>query len=222
MSSERIEPQRGDIVIIADRSGELTGKPRPAVVVQSPYFVTATLTVCPITSIEVDAPLLRIALSANEQTGLSVPSWAAVDQLTTIRRTRGARRIGRLDNAKMFEISQAVLVFLGIADAAGSSSSPASRAPGSSIVSSLPKTVHPGVTEDINKDLAMAGIKYVQRLPDTVPTGCVLVHNSVRPTRRLDLNGFRAWLQSRSDRLELCPCSWATELGEHYRVRRDG
>ena len=120
MSSERIEPQRGDIIIVADRGGELTGKPRPAVVVQSPHFVTATLTICPITSKEVDAPLLRIALPANEQTGLLVPSWAAVDQLTTIRRTRAARRIGRLDNEKMFEISKAVVVCLGIADAVGS------------------------------------------------------------------------------------------------------
>ena len=68
MSSERIEPQRGDIIIVADRGGEFTGKPRPAVVVQSPHFVTATLTICPITSKEVDAPLLRIALPANEQT----------------------------------------------------------------------------------------------------------------------------------------------------------
>jgi mRNA interferase MazF len=120
MSSERIEaPQRGDIVIIADRHAEFAGKPRPALVLQSPLFITATLTVCLITSIAVDAPLLRVLLPADPQTGLPVLSWAAIDQLTTIRRARVSRRIGRLGRAKMFEISQAVLVFLGIADPAG-------------------------------------------------------------------------------------------------------
>jgi mRNA interferase MazF len=110
---------RGDIVIIADRYSEFSGKPRPAVIVQSPHFVTTTLTVCLITSIAVDAPLLRIALSADAQTGLEMPSWVAIDQMMTIRRRGVDRRIGRLGNAKMFEINQALLVFLGIADAAG-------------------------------------------------------------------------------------------------------
>jgi len=81
MSSERTEGlppallARGDIVIIADRDVEFAGKPRPALVLQSPHFVTMTLTVCPITSIAVDAPLLRIALSVSEASGLVEPSW---------------------------------------------------------------------------------------------------------------------------------------------------
>ena len=121
MSSERTEGPpaaffaRGDILTIADRDVEFAGKPRPAVALQSPHFVTMTLTVCPITSIAVDAPLLRIALPASEVSGLVVPSWAQIDKIITISR----RRIGNLDNVKLFEISQVLLVFLGIADAAG-------------------------------------------------------------------------------------------------------
>jgi mRNA-degrading endonuclease toxin of MazEF toxin-antitoxin module len=82
MSSERTEGPpaalfaRGDIVTIADRDVEFAGKPRPALVLQSPHFVTMTLTVCLITSIAVDAPLLRIALPVNEANGLVVPSCA--------------------------------------------------------------------------------------------------------------------------------------------------
>ncbi len=86
---------------------------------QSPHFVTMTLTVCPITGIAVDAPLLRIALPVNEASGLVAPSWAQIDKIMTISRRRISGRIGHLDNVKMFEISQALLVFLGIADAAG-------------------------------------------------------------------------------------------------------
>ena len=110
---------RGDIVIIADRGVEFAGKPRPALVLQSTHFATMTLTVCPITSIAVDAPLLRIALPVGEASGLVVPCWAQIDKITTISRRRLGGRIGHLHNVKMFEISQALLVFLGIADAAG-------------------------------------------------------------------------------------------------------
>jgi hypothetical protein len=35
-------------------------------------------------------------------------------------------------------------------------------------------------------------IRYLFRLPKSVPTGSFLVHNTVRPTRRLGSNGFRA------------------------------
>jgi mRNA interferase MazF len=107
---------RGDIVVIADRYSELAGKPRPAVVVQSAHFATATITVCLITSQPLDAPWLRIALAADQQTGLRMPSWAAIDQLVTIRRTRAARRIGHLDPATMREIGRALVVFLGIGE----------------------------------------------------------------------------------------------------------
>ncbi|MGA7869244.1 MAG: type II toxin-antitoxin system PemK/MazF family toxin, partial [Stellaceae bacterium] len=68
---------------IADRDVEFAGKPRPALVLQSPHFVTRTLTVCPITSIAVDAPLLRIALPVNEASGLVAPSWAQIDKIIT-------------------------------------------------------------------------------------------------------------------------------------------
>lgn len=58
---------------------------------------------------------------------------------------------------------------------------------------------------------------YLTRLPAEVPAGLVLVHNSVRPTRRLGSRGFRAWLTEPGDRLVRCDCGWASELGAHYR-----
>lgn len=55
---------RGDIVVVATK-GVYTGKPRPAVVVQANRFnpTHASITVCPITSDCIDAPLFRIAVS---------------------------------------------------------------------------------------------------------------------------------------------------------------
>ena len=64
-------------------------------------------------------------------------------------------------------------------------------------------------------------VEYLTKLPDPggIPPGKVVVHNDVRPTRRLGSRGFRAWLQSPGPGLEECPCGWAAELGAHYRRR---
>ena len=58
--------------------------------------------------------------------------------------------------------------------------------------------------------------------PDAVPFGRVVVHNNVRPTRRLGSRGFRAWLAEPSSKLEPCSCGWAPEIGTHYRLPHDG
>ena len=57
---------------------------------------------------------------------------------------------------------------------------------------------------------------YLSRVPESVPSGKIVVHNSVPPT-----SGFRAWLAEPSSRYEVCPCEWAPELDAHYRVRDD-
>jgi hypothetical protein len=67
------------------------------------------------------------------------------------------------------------------------------------------------------------GIEYLDAIPApaTIPAAKVVVHNSVRPTRRLGSNGFRAWLSPPTRRVVACDCGWAPELGVHYRVDRD-
>ena len=62
-------------------------------------------------------------------------------------------------------------------------------------------------------------LDYPSHLPVIIPVGQVLVHNSVRPAWRQGTRGFRYWLQRPAGNLEVCPCQWAPELGEHYRIR---
>lgn len=63
--------------------------------------------------------------------------------------------------------------------------------------------------------------EYPWRIPAHVPADRVLVHNKVlRPVRTQGKRGFRYWLQPPDERLERCPCAWAPELPEHYRVTR--
>ena len=60
---------RGDIVTVA-MQGDF-GKPRPALVIQSDQFVEHTsVTVLPITSTLVNAPLLRITVQPDPENGL--------------------------------------------------------------------------------------------------------------------------------------------------------
>jgi len=65
---------------------------------------------------------------------------------------------------------------------------------------------------------AEAGKDYLDRLPLAIPKRKALVHNSVRPSRRQGERGARYWLQAVDDRLVVCACDWARELGTHYRV----
>jgi hypothetical protein len=67
--------------------------------------------------------------------------------------------------------------------------------------------------------LAKYKMEYLPRVPKSVPEGKVLVHNQVYPvTRRAGVRGSRHWLEPLSDKLEICQCHWAPELGAHYRV----
>ena len=100
---------RGEIVVVTAR-GAYTGKPRPALVVQSDAFndTHASVTVCPITSEIVDATLFRITLPPGSRTGLQVPSQVMTDKLVSVPRTAVTRTIGRCDADELESVSNAV------------------------------------------------------------------------------------------------------------------
>jgi mRNA interferase MazF len=114
-----IATQRGDIVVLADRSGRYTSKPRPARVLQADAFPgTDSVLVCLITSTERDAPLLRVAVPSNEQTGLRLPSWVQLagvqlEKLTAVARDQIGQRIGASDGV-LLDVARKLMVVLGI------------------------------------------------------------------------------------------------------------
>ena len=104
--------RRGDIVTVA--GGVYASKPRPALVVQDDRFdATDSLTVCPFTSTEVDAPLLRVSVTADQENGLGQDSFLMVDKLTTVRRGTAHTVLGRLEATTLVEFERRLLVFLG-------------------------------------------------------------------------------------------------------------
>ncbi len=104
--------RRGDIVTVA--GGVYASKPRPALVVQDDRFdATDSVTVCPFTTTEVDAPLLRIPVLANEGNGLGQDSYLMIDKITTVRRSNARTVLGRLEATTLVEFERRLLVFLG-------------------------------------------------------------------------------------------------------------
>jgi hypothetical protein len=68
---------------------------------------------------------------------------------------------------------------------------------------------------------ATHGMEYLKAVPrsaEDVPRGKIVVHNRVQPALQLGTRGFRAWLASPSGRYVPCECSWAPQLGAHYKV----
>ena len=105
---------RGSVVIVAAK-GAYTGKPRPAVVVQSDLFNLAhgSVTVCPITSDCVDAPFFRIALPPGTRTGLTTTSQVMIDKVVTVPRVAVVRTLGRCDADQLVAIDDALRLWLG-------------------------------------------------------------------------------------------------------------
>ena len=63
-------------------------------------------------------------------------------------------------------------------------------------------------------------VRYLTDVPrKPLPEGRVVVHNHVIPAMPLGTNGFRAWTQTLTPQLEVCDCSWAPSLSQHYRVK---
>jgi mRNA interferase MazF len=106
--------KRGDLVTVAV-TGDF-GKPRPALVIQSDQFnTTATVTVLLVSSTLVDAPLIRLTVEPSASNDLRQRSQVMVDKAMTVKREKLGSRLGRLDDATMLAVNQALALFLGFA-----------------------------------------------------------------------------------------------------------
>jgi mRNA interferase MazF len=105
---------RGDIIICV-LNGDY-GKPRPAVVIQSDLFnlTHASITVCPITSHLIDAPLFRITLINNEFTGLASQSQIMVDKIVSIKSEKITKKIGELSFDEVSRLNNALKLWLNL------------------------------------------------------------------------------------------------------------
>jgi mRNA interferase MazF len=105
---------RGDVVTVAAK-GAYTGKPRPALVVQSDLFAEhASIVIVLITSELRDMPLYRITVEPSAGNGLDKPSQVMVDKIQAVPRENIGQVVGRLDDETMLTVNRAMAVFYGI------------------------------------------------------------------------------------------------------------
>lgn len=105
---------RGDLIVVVF-AGDY-GKPRPALVVQSEAFgFTQSITVVPLTSHLVPAPLIRIDVHPSEANGIKAPSQLMLDKMASVHRTKLGQRIGALDPETLADVDRALACFLGLA-----------------------------------------------------------------------------------------------------------
>jgi mRNA interferase MazF len=107
--------KRGDVVVVA-LPGDY-GKPRPALIIQSDLFneTHASVTIVPVTSTLVDAPIFRLTVDPSPTNGLRSLSQLMIDKVTTVSRTRVAQNIGRLEDDLLLRVSRALALWVGIA-----------------------------------------------------------------------------------------------------------
>jgi len=107
--------KRGAIVVVAAR-GAYTGEPRRALVVQSDLFnpTHASITICPITTDCVDAPLFRLTLPPGSRTGLKSVSQVMIDKIVSVPRTAISAEVGECDVRELEAVDDGLRRWLGL------------------------------------------------------------------------------------------------------------
>lgn len=101
--------KRGEIWSAAGKKCNNLNKPRPVLIVQAnKYDATSSILICPITSCDVNAPLLRPSITPSEENKLKKISYVEVDKLAAARKSDLGALIGRLSVQDMMRISDAV------------------------------------------------------------------------------------------------------------------
>ncbi len=112
-------PKRGEIYLTAldPAVGREIQKTRPALVIQNDVSnrLSGITIVAPITS-TVRFPLnpVHVLLAADQHTGLSVTSVALFNQIRAVDRVRLVKRLGRVDEATLEQVDEAIQVSLGL------------------------------------------------------------------------------------------------------------
>ena len=107
--------RRGDVVL-ATASGD-HGKIRPAVVVQSDAMLAEhpSVVLCPMSS-DIRGSRVRVRVSPDQSNGLHQESEIMIDKIIVVPSEKLRSAIGRISNADMASVDQALVLLLGLAE----------------------------------------------------------------------------------------------------------
>jgi mRNA interferase MazF len=109
------EIERGAIYTVAAK-GAYTGKPRPAIVLQTNDLRLDSVVVVPLTTESVGETLTRIAIPPGASNGLKNLSYAMCDKISTVPAINLRDKLGSVDRLEMRQIEAALLIVLGFPD----------------------------------------------------------------------------------------------------------
>lgn len=103
---------RGDLVTVAMAGAY--GKPRPAVIVQSPFFADlGSVTFLPFTSEILSTQIFRVLIMPSIENGLQHPSQVMADKCSALPLQKVGAVFGRLGNDDLNRVDRALATFLG-------------------------------------------------------------------------------------------------------------
>jgi len=85
-----------------------------AIVQDDRFDATRSVTVCPLTTNPVEAPLTRIVVEPSPLNGLDQASSLMVDKVATMPRANLREHLGRLSESDLVRLNRALIVFLGL------------------------------------------------------------------------------------------------------------
>lgn len=107
--------KRGEIWTVAGGK-DYAGKPRPAVIVRDDAFVGSdSVTICGLTRDSTGSSLARIDVVPTSDNGLREASSVMAEKIVTVPVSKIGKRIGRLNEADMARLDEALIVYLGLA-----------------------------------------------------------------------------------------------------------
>jgi mRNA interferase MazF len=107
--------ERGSVLIVS-ANGKLSGKPRPAIVIQESQFdFPETLIVVPLTSRHAAENVVMPMLLPDETNGLGDASRAMIHRISAIRKSDIGKVSGKLSSDDMAKIDAALVLVLGLA-----------------------------------------------------------------------------------------------------------
>jgi mRNA interferase MazF len=106
--------KRGDVVVAAS-NGDF-GKPRPYVVVQADLFNPShpSITMVPMSTHLLNAPLYRLTVDPSETNGLTTISQIMIDKITTLPADKVGKVMGHLEDDLIGRLNRALTLWLGI------------------------------------------------------------------------------------------------------------
>jgi mRNA interferase MazF len=104
------QPLRRGAVVTVAATGVSSGQPRPAVVVQADRWlpVHPSVTLCPLTSTLIEAPLVRLPVLPSRVNGLQKPSQLMVDKLFTVPIQAIGEMVGQLEPQALVDLDLAL------------------------------------------------------------------------------------------------------------------